>query len=140
VKTLLITLMLVMSLSASAEYKMIQHPSLRHWTITIQDLRYMYSFNKQYWSTGELIRPVMLPWRDPAHKSFVRDFLDVTPSRLRKIVEQRVNQGVATGPVISFDSSDMLNKVSRIKGAIGYGNGYMLIPHDGSIRVVKILR
>jgi hypothetical protein len=138
-KKLLAAILLFTSFTASAECKVIQHPSTTDWTITIQDLRYIYSLNKRIWSTGVIIRPIIRGWSDPQHYEFVKYYLGVRPERLRSTVEQRINQGAANGPMLALDNADMVSKVARNRGAIGYGGGSLIIPHNGTLRRVKVI-
>lgn len=131
-------LMLIWS-SLHADFDVIQHPSETDWTITLQDLRYIYSLKKQVWSNGMRIHPVRFGWSNPEHIVFVRDYLGATPSYFRSVVEQRVNAGMSVEHLVAWDTNDMLDKVSRMDGAIGYGSGFLMIDHEDSIRVVRII-
>lgn len=138
--TLLLLLLLTFTNGTSGNIPITSTYSLPVSSITKQQLIFLFSLREQYWETGEKVTVVLLPWDSEKHKEFVRNYLDVTPSRLRSAVEQRIDRGEAE-KFIQVDSlKEALRTVSKIPGSVGYTTDYLYYwgSSNDSLKIITI--
>lgn len=143
IKIILLVASLMLPQALGAKIKVIQHPSLNNWVLSSRDLRDIFSLYDTYWSTGEQIRVVMLPWESSEHKRFVRNVLKRSPSKFRAVVQQRLARGMSHGYISASSTQEAVRLVAFTEGAIGYGEDYLIMQlddsmGDGNVRTVTI--
>ena len=134
---LLVALMLVVS-TASAEIRTITHPRDNHWTSPRQDLRDMFTLYEAQWSDGKPVKIGLLPWHSPTHHEFVKTELRGSPVLYRSIVESRINRGLASHVTQLYSSKEAIEFVMNTPGAVSYGENYLIMQEEGSVRIITI--
>lgn len=109
-------------------------------SITKQDLIWMFSQRKLYWDSGQRVKVVLLPWESRMHKKFVRNFLDVSPSRLRSAISQRIDRGQSRRFEQALSLEDAMNIVKHTPGSISYTTNYLITGDtDGKLKRINII-
>lgn len=72
------------------------------------------------WPDGQSVRVYILPPHKAEHQMFVKKELKLFPYQLVKIWDRSVFSGSGQSPMVVGSFDEMLNKVSKNKGAIGY--------------------
>ncbi|WP_241235099.1 hypothetical protein [Amphritea opalescens] len=72
------------------------------------------------WPDGRPIRVFVLPDRNPLHRLFVKQHLQIFPYQLRNKWDRQVFTGAGSEPEQVDTMEEMYRKVSQHKGAIGY--------------------
>jgi len=98
---------------------------------TISDI---YLGNISKWENGDTIRITMLK-KGKTHEKFVQEIINVSSTRLKNFWKKIVFTGTGNYPKIIIQEDDLVNYVSKTKGAIGYINNST--SHD-DVKVISI--
>lgn len=83
-------------------------------------LRAIFGMRLQAWSDGTPIVVFILQPKNQFHVHFSKKTLDVFPHQLERSWDRLVFSGTGQAPIIVRNQVDMLEKVARTPGAIGY--------------------
>lgn len=97
-------------------------------------VRALFAMRIPQWPDGTPVRVFVLADTDPLHVSFCKSVLGMFPYQLRRIWDRQVFSGTGIAPVVVASESEMLARVSRTRGAIGY------LSHDAADDSVLQLR
>ncbi|MFC6669195.1 hypothetical protein [Marinobacterium aestuariivivens] len=80
----------------------------------------LFSMRVSRWPGGEPVTLIVYPDQHPAHARFVKRTLQIYPYQLRSIWDRYIFSGTAQAPVVVESAAQMLERVRRTEGAIGY--------------------
>lgn len=89
-------------------------------TLTVNQLRLIFSLRLRSWPNGAPIRVVTEPDDAPVHQAFCRTHLGVYANSLRIAWNRLIYTGLAAGPTVVSGEAAMLERVANLPGAIGY--------------------
>ena len=115
-------LFFIMLTSASVTYaeEVIANSSVNQKVVDRSFLLSTFSMRLNRWPDGTPMRVFVLPDDHELHGTFVKNSLEVFPYQLRSIWDRAVFSGAGRAPTQVEDISEMLEKVSTTRGAIGY--------------------
>lgn len=82
--------------------------------------RAIFTMRQKFWSNGEKIKVFTLVDDHPAHKSFVKNNLQMFPHQLRRVWDRLIFSGTGQAPIIVSTKEEMLGKIANTPSAIGY--------------------
>ena len=143
-KKFIILLLMYFAMTASKmvsanDIKVVARPTTDINYVTLTDVRYMFSLRKTFWDDGTPVVVTLLPFDNFIHIDFVKKILKVSPARLRRVMEARINAGKAYGVLKVRTMDEMLYEISRRPGAIGYIDKHLIMEIDDEIRIINIL-
>jgi len=115
-----LVLLLLLMLPRIGLSEVIVNTSVSLDNVNRQFLLSIFSMQTRVWPDGQPIRVYILPPNQPEHRSFVKNELKVFPYKLVKIWDRSVFSGSGFSPKIVGSVDEMLTKVAKYKGAIGY--------------------
>lgn len=118
IRLLLFLLLLVLPRMVSSEVIVNSRVSLD--SVSRQYLLSIFSMQTRVWPDGQSVRVYILPPHKAEHQMFVKKELKLFPYQLVKIWDRSVFSGSGQSPMVVGSFDEMLNKVSKNKGAIGY--------------------
>lgn len=101
----------------------ISHLGVNTHTLSVNQLRSIFSLRVRNWPSGQPIRVIVLNLQDPLTLSFVRDVLKMLPHQLRRQWDRIIYSGLGQGPLIVETRQDMLQQIASTPGAIGFIEG-----------------
>jgi hypothetical protein len=104
--------------AAAAEFKVIANPSVKASELTTEDVKGVFLSTKTSLSDGSQVEPVLAK-SGPAHEAFLKD-LGKTDAALSTYYRSLVFTGKGSMPKICASDAEVIEYVSRTKGAIGY--------------------
>lgn len=107
-------------------------------TISLDDLRFIFLMRSQEWPKSKKNIDVYVnDWHSQIHKEFCKKILKIIPHRINSAWERRKYSGMGSIPT-TVSKNEMLNKVSKDKGAIGYVEK---IPNNykNKVRILKVV-
>jgi ABC-type phosphate transport system substrate-binding protein len=134
---------MLLSLSFGAGASTFTHPinncEIKTDSVTAPELYGIFTLATRYWSTGERVRVVLLRETFQTHREFLWEFLGLSPSHYREIVNARVSSGRTMRPIIADNEASMIKTVSSTAGAIGYlGEGQWLISDGDNVKIIRV--
>lgn len=121
-RALLITIAMlglaVASPASAADFKVVANPSVKASDISIDDLKGVFLATKTALSDGSQVEPVLAK-TGSAHEAFLKD-LGKTDAALATYYRSLVFTGKASMPKICGSDAEVIEYVSKTKGAIGY--------------------
>ncbi len=114
-----ITLLLLVSSPVQAQ-TLIAHPEQEHSQLSRTSLRAMFAVRLTQWPDGTPVRVFVLKDNNPTHIQFCKSVLGMFPYQLRKIWDRQVFSGTGIEPTVLDSEQEMLSRVAKTKGAIGY--------------------
>lgn len=100
--------------------ELVVNPSVPQKTFTPSTVRAIFNMRLLNWPDGTPIRIFVMKDRDPLHRYFSKNFLQVFPHQLRRSWDRRVYSGVGQAPQQVEDVQEMQRRVADTPGAIGY--------------------
>lgn len=118
----LLVLMIVLCLTAPslAAVQLVVNPSVPASTLTPSTVRALFNMRLLQWPDGTPVRVFVLKDKDPLHKAFSKNFLQVFPYQLRRSWDRRIFSGIGQAPQQVNDIHEMHTRVADTPGAIGY--------------------
>ncbi|WP_298442582.1 hypothetical protein [uncultured Ferrimonas sp.] len=116
---LFLLLWLSLTQGALAAQVVVNDPSVAG-EISQSELRAIYSMKRQFWPDGTAITVVTLAANDPLHVEFCKNQLKLLPFQLNREWDRLVFSGMGERPQQVASAEELLELVSRTKGAIGY--------------------
>ena len=130
--------LLIFCFTVTAGYDIIKNPFVAQYTMSRHNALQVFTLNAKYWSTGERITVVLLPWSSFGHHEFVKTKLRIHPLEHRARIEKAINQGNATRYVKVRSEAEMIEKVKLIQGAIGYSSAYAVMSDGDHINIIEV--
>lgn len=103
-----------------ADYIIIANPSVDTQQLSFQKLGQIYALQVKTWQGGQHIKAFTYPVESSDHKEFVLFTLKIQPHQLKRLWNRLIFTGTGSPPKKVMNSEEMLEKVKRIPGAIGY--------------------
>lgn len=113
-------LLLLTAAGADAETEVITSPDRQGMVLERPVLRALFTMRMRQWPDGSAVRVFVLPDSDPVHERFCREWLNTYPYVLRNTWERGVFTGTGFAPEQVGSQQEMIDKVRRTRGAIGY--------------------
>jgi hypothetical protein len=110
--------------------EVIVHSGVSLDSVSRQYLLSIFSMQTRVWPDGHSVRVYILPPHKSEHQMFVKTELKLFPYQLVKIWDRSVFSGAGQSPMVVESFEEMLDKVSRNKGAIGYISRDMEVSSD----------
>lgn len=117
---ILLTLSILGGVTNAYSQKLIVHPDLKQTELSEETVRALFTMRLRRWSDGTPVRVFVLPDRHPLHKAFAKKILGVFPHQLRRAWDRLVFSGTGQAPREVSDETEMLDRVSKTAGAVGY--------------------
>ncbi len=105
---------------APAQLGVYTHPSVVADSLSKSSLRAIFAMRLTLWPDGKRIQVFVLPDQAPSHRQFSKSLLGLFPYQLRKTWDKGVYSGTGEAPIQVSDPAQMLDKIARTPGAIGY--------------------
>lgn len=138
-RTPLVLLLLLLLPSAApgadADDILIAHPSVGVQSLSQNEARLFLSMRLTQWPNGEPVRVFVLPDNHPLHERVVKGLLGLYPYQLRRAWDRQLFSGTGQAPVVVSTESELIDRVARTPGAIGYAPSGRL---DPSVRAVEV--
>ena len=99
---------------------------------------WMYTMKKRFWEDGTKITVVYQDFESKEHQEFCEKVLGVTTSRFERNVSTYINKGNAAYFIKADSQADVVKKVSKTPGAIGYLDSNKVIINNGATEIFKI--
>ena len=115
----LLTLSLLVSSQVFAQ-TIIVHPEQDDTLLSRTSIRAMFAMRIPQWPDGSPVQVFVFEDNHPLHIQFSKSILGMFPYQLRRIWDRQVFSGTGIGPTIVASEQEMLSRVARTKGAIGY--------------------
>lgn len=106
--------------SARAEVEVITSPDRAEVVLDRSLLRALFTMRVRQWPDGTAARVFVLPDNAATHDRFCREILGTYPYVLRNTWDRGVFTGTGFAPERVGSEAEMLDKVRRTRGAIGY--------------------
>ena len=114
---LLFTLFLTTPLYAQ---NLLVHKNLSISSISQDKLRAIYSMRTRVWSDGTPITVFILNPDSAVHRDFCLKKLEIFPYQLQRVWDVKVYSGTGQTPINLNSEAEMIRKISKTPGAIGY--------------------
>lgn len=118
-----------------AGQSVITHPSSIYDSLSLNQLRAIFSLRARAWPDGNKITVVVYKDDHPIHRGFMVSTLKMLPHQLRRQWDRYIYSGIGQGPVVVESMEDMLATINNTPGAIGYVEGG--VP-DGQVTTLSI--
>jgi ABC-type phosphate transport system substrate-binding protein len=111
------------------------NPSVEFTDISVAKIRRIFSMRQTFWSDGQKITVYVLSNRHQTHQTFSTKVLRLFPYQLDRIWDKLIYSGLGEGPIKVQSEKEMLERVNRKPGAIGY---VMQQFNDANVNVIKL--
>lgn len=115
----LLTLSLLVSSQAFAQ-TLIVHPEQDDTLLSRTSIRAIFAMRIPQWPDGSPVHVFVFEDNHPLHIQFSKSILGMFPYQLRRIWDRQVFSGTGIEPTRVATEQEMLSRVARTKGAIGY--------------------
>lgn len=89
-------------------------------SISLKELRAIYTMRKKIWSDGEPVKVFVLPAGNVAHIEFCKKVLGVFPRQLESVWYRLVYSGTGSAPIEVSSDEELVEMMAKHPGAIGY--------------------
>ena len=132
-------LMLISSFAHTEELAM-AHISTTQTVIERVQVVWMYTLKVRYWADGTKIVLFNLPPNSFVRKQFIRNVLKLSPISYQQSLDKLNNDGTTSPTFEVSNESEMLQRIVKYNGAIGYLSDKSLITsHDGVVHELLII-
>ena len=128
-------LLLASSIGAATGDTLIAHPDVDVQSLSQNEARLYISMRLNQWPNGERVRVFVLPDNHPLHERAVKGILGLYPYQLRRAWDRQLFSGTGQAPVVVSTESELIDRVARTPGALGYAESGSLNP---SVRAVEV--
>lgn len=136
---IIFTLLLISSF-VRAEGMAVAHISVNQITMERTQVVWMYTMKIRYWADGTKIILFNLPSNSFVRKQFIRNVLQISPISYQQSLDRLNNEGVTATSLEVANESEMLLRIVKYNGAIGYLSDKSIITsHDGVIHELIII-
>jgi ABC-type phosphate transport system substrate-binding protein len=98
----------------------IAHPSVSESTLTISQLRRIYTMRQTQWPDGQRITVFVLPRHHVLHIQFSKELLEMYPYQLDRIWNKLTYSGLGVAPITVISQIELIDAVKNTPGSIGY--------------------
>lgn len=119
-RQILILLVLVVSVGTAAAESLIANPTVGVQSLSQNEARLFVSMRLAQWPNGERVRVFVLPDNHPLHERVVKGILGLYPYQLRRAWDRQLFSGTGQAPVTVATESELIDRVAKTPGAIGY--------------------
>jgi hypothetical protein len=105
-----------------AAVEMIAHADVKAQSLNINTARSLFGMRQAVWPDGTPVRVFVMPEHYSVHAAFCRDILNIYPYQLHQSWNRLVYSGTGQAPIEVASEQEMVEKVSKTPGAIGYVN------------------
>lgn len=112
-------------------------------SVSQQRVRAMFAMKLLQWPDGQQVRVFVLADDVPLHRTFSKEVLGVYPYQLRQTWDRLVYSGTGQAPTEVGSEAEMLKRVARTPGALGYarhaqpGDRVRILSVDNFVRVIS---
>ena len=103
--------------------------------LSLNEIRAIFSLRARQWPNGEPITVLVYHDDSSTHREFSLDKLKMLPHQLRRQWNRYIYSGTGIGPLTVTSKQEMLDTLSRTRGAIGYT--YTGVPHE-NVRTISV--
>lgn len=138
IKHILYRLLAVVALSISTpalSIDIIANPSVDTETLTVTQLRRIYTMRQVSWADGSPISVFVLPSKHVIHQQFSKEILRIFPYQLDRIWNKLIFSGLGVGPTVVNSKEELMEKITSIPGAIGYVDK---LNEEGNVVLIQI--
>lgn len=136
--TVLLRCLIVLSLmliKPAWAVQVITNPDVPVSSVSQNALRAMFAMKLLQWPDGRPVRVFVLPDDNPLHRAFCKEKLELYPYQLRQTWDRLVYSGTGQAPTEVDSETEMLSRVARTPGAIGYVRNSRL---NDAVRVLTV--
>jgi ABC-type phosphate transport system substrate-binding protein len=119
----------------SVAQSVITHSSSKYDSLSLNQLRAIFSLRARAWPDGAKITVVVQQDDHPVHQNFLVNTLKMLPHQLRRQWDRYIYSGIGQGPVVVDSYEEMIMTINNTPGAIGYVEGG--VP-DGQVTALSI--
>lgn len=113
--------------------EIVVHPGVAQNAISLHTARLLFTMRLLRWPDGAKVRVFVLPDEHPLHRDFSKRSLDLYPRQLRRVWDRHLFSGSGAVPLEVDTVEEMLGRVARTPGAIGY------VPDGFATKAVRVL-
>lgn len=114
---------------------LITHPSAGVENLTRNEARLYLTMRLNEWPNGRHAQVFVLPDNHPLHEAVAKAILGLYPYQLRRAWDRQLFSGTGPAPITVATESEMIERVGRTPGAIGYAHSDAL---DASVRRLEV--
>jgi hypothetical protein len=142
----IVGLMLVTTLAASAicyadpyDTPPIVNSINKNKTLSSEELFTVFT-STQRWDNGLPVVIVLMPRDSFPHIWFVENYLGIGKASYQRRLDNAINSGRIEVPIVVNTNAEMIERVGKIEGAIGYLDGDVLVFKEDSVIKLKVTR
>lgn len=94
----------------------------------------------QRWADGLPVVIVLMPRDSFPHIWFVENYLGIGKASYQRRLDNAINSGRIEVPIVVNTNAEMIERVGKIEGAIGYLDGDVLVFKEDSVIKLKVIR
>jgi ABC-type phosphate transport system substrate-binding protein len=98
----------------------IVNPSVNESSLTVSQLRRIYTMRQTQWLDGQRITVFVLPRHHVLHLQFSKELLEMYPYQLDRIWNKLTYSGLGVAPITVLSQQELINAVINTPGSIGY--------------------
>ena len=117
---LFLSFFFIVSIAPLYAQTLLVHKGLNISTISQDKLRAIYSMRTRVWPDGTPITVFILNPDSALHREFCLKKLEIFPYQLQRVWDVMVYSGTEQSPINLKTETEMIRKISRVPGAIGY--------------------
>lgn len=118
---LLCTMCLLLGYSVQGlALSIVTHSSVTKTTMSVSELRAIFSMRLTHWSDSSPIKVFVLPNEHPRHKEFSKNVLRLFPHQLQSSWDRLVYSGTGSAPTVVQSEEEMRRVLAITPGSIGY--------------------
>lgn len=106
--------------------------------ISYEELKAIFTLSVSRWSDGRKITLVILPADHPLQRKFLFEYLGITPSRYNEIIDSKIYSGRAPAPTVLNSEFEIVKKVSKTNGSIGFVGPKIFIGDRNGIKIITV--
>lgn len=114
---------------------LITHPSAGVESLTRNEARLYMTMRLNEWPNGRHAQVFVLPDNHPLHERVAKGILGLYPYQLRRAWDRQLFSGTGPAPIAVSTESEMIERVARTPGAIGYAHSDAV---DASVRRLEV--
>lgn len=103
--------------------------------LTLQNI---FTRKQKYWADGSKITVMIKPLDSVEHKYFVTEWLGITNTRYKRMLESEVYAGATTPPVVVNSDEEMMLKISTTPNSIGYIDRKLVIRGEKNVKILTL--
>ncbi|MCF2950302.1 hypothetical protein L0668_19495 [Paraglaciecola aquimarina] len=117
--------------------KVIVNTSVPASTVSEQQIRRIFSMRQTVWANNQSITVFVLDKKHQVHQAFSTNTLGMFPYQLERVWNKLVYSGLGEEPIKVNSEQEMLDRISRNPGSIGYINSNTEYENVKVLKVIK---